>query len=156
MINWSTLIKKFMQTYIVIVSGSILNVSFVHISTDITQRQHAAVRIIYKNQERIFILSRPLCMIKTWFCYGVTAYMALSRDSSSGNLQDGGLLERLVLWWYRRVRRIMIYLIFNLIFLLEEEEITQRYFPLIWPWGSFSYHDGDGQQERLKSKRLLR
>ena len=156
MINWSTLIKKFMQTYIVIVSGSILNVSFVHISTDITQRQHAAVRIIYKNQERIFILSRPLCMIKTWFCYGVTVYVALSRDSSSGNLQDGGLLERLVLWWYRRVRRIMIYLLFNLIFLLEEEEITQRCFPLIWPWGNFSYHDGEGQQERLKSKRLLR
>ena len=27
MVNWSTLVKKFMQTYIVIVSGSILNVS---------------------------------------------------------------------------------------------------------------------------------
>ena len=32
MINWSTLIKKFMQTYIVIVSGSILNVSTVHLN----------------------------------------------------------------------------------------------------------------------------
>ena len=30
MINWSTLKKKLMQTYIVIVSGSILNVSIVH------------------------------------------------------------------------------------------------------------------------------
>ena len=30
MINWSTLIKKFMQTYIVIVSASILNVSTVY------------------------------------------------------------------------------------------------------------------------------
>ena len=30
MINWSTLIKKLMQTYIVIASGSILNVSTVH------------------------------------------------------------------------------------------------------------------------------
>ena len=33
MINWSTLIKKFMQTYIVIVSGSILNVSTVHLNS---------------------------------------------------------------------------------------------------------------------------
>ena len=32
MINWSTLIKKLMQTYIVIVSGSILNVSTVHLN----------------------------------------------------------------------------------------------------------------------------
>ena len=32
MINWSTLIKKLMQTYIVIVSGSILNVSSVHLN----------------------------------------------------------------------------------------------------------------------------
>ena len=32
MINWSTLIKKFMQTYIVIVSGSILNASTVHLN----------------------------------------------------------------------------------------------------------------------------
>ena len=32
MINWSTLIKKFVQTYIVIVSGSILNVSTVHLN----------------------------------------------------------------------------------------------------------------------------
>ena len=32
MINWSTLIKKFIQTYIVIVSGSILNVSTVHLN----------------------------------------------------------------------------------------------------------------------------
>ena len=31
MINWSTLIKKLLQTYIVIVSGSILNVSTVHL-----------------------------------------------------------------------------------------------------------------------------
>ena len=31
MINWSTLIKKLMQTYFVIVSGSILNVSTVHL-----------------------------------------------------------------------------------------------------------------------------
>ena len=31
-INWSTLIKKLMQTYIVIVSGSILNVSTVHLN----------------------------------------------------------------------------------------------------------------------------
>ena len=30
--NWSTLIKKFMQTYIVIVSGSIRNVSTVHLN----------------------------------------------------------------------------------------------------------------------------
>ena len=73
----------------------------------------------------------------------------------SGQFQDGGLLERLVLWRYRRVRRIMIYLIFNLIFLLEEEEITQGYFPLVWPWGSFSYDDGDGQQERQRNKQQL-
>ena len=32
MINWFTLIKKLMQTYIVIVSGSILNVSTVHLN----------------------------------------------------------------------------------------------------------------------------
>ena len=32
MINWSSLIKKLMQTYIVIVSGSILNVSTVHLN----------------------------------------------------------------------------------------------------------------------------
>ena len=32
MINWSTLIKKLMQTYIVTVSGSILNVSIVHLN----------------------------------------------------------------------------------------------------------------------------
>ena len=32
MINWSTLIKKLMQTYIIIVSGSILNVSTVHLN----------------------------------------------------------------------------------------------------------------------------
>ena len=32
MINWSTLIKKLMQTYIVIVSGNILNVSTVHLN----------------------------------------------------------------------------------------------------------------------------
>ena len=32
MINWSTLIKKLMQTYIVIVSGSIVNVSTVHLN----------------------------------------------------------------------------------------------------------------------------
>ena len=32
MINWSTLIKKLMQTYIVIVSGSFLNVSTVHLN----------------------------------------------------------------------------------------------------------------------------
>ena len=32
MINWSTLIKKFMQTYIVIISGRILNVSTVHLN----------------------------------------------------------------------------------------------------------------------------
>ena len=32
MINWSTLRKKLMQTYIVIVSGSILNVSTVHLN----------------------------------------------------------------------------------------------------------------------------
>ena len=32
MINWSTLIKKLMQTYIVIVSGSILDVSTVHLN----------------------------------------------------------------------------------------------------------------------------
>ena len=32
MINWSTLIKKLMQTYIVKVSGSILNISTVHLS----------------------------------------------------------------------------------------------------------------------------
>ena len=32
MINWSTLIKKFMQTYIFIVSVSILNVSTVHLN----------------------------------------------------------------------------------------------------------------------------
>ena len=32
MINWSTLIKTLMQTYIVIVSGSILNVSIVHLN----------------------------------------------------------------------------------------------------------------------------
>ena len=32
MINWSTLIKKLMQTYIVIVSGSILNISTVHLN----------------------------------------------------------------------------------------------------------------------------
>ena len=32
MINWSTLIKEFMQTYIVIVSGSILTVSTVHLN----------------------------------------------------------------------------------------------------------------------------
>ena len=32
MINWFTLIKKWMQTYIVIVSGSILNVSTVHLN----------------------------------------------------------------------------------------------------------------------------
>ena len=42
----------------------------------------------------------------------------------SGQSQDGDLLQ-LVLWRHRRVRRIMTYLIFNLIFLLEEEEITQ-------------------------------
>ena len=68
--------------------------------------------------------------------------------------QDGGLLQ-LVLWRHRRVRRIMTYLILNLIFLLEEEEITQRYVPLIWPWGSFSYDDGDGQQERLIKKKVI-
>ena len=33
MINWSTLIKKLMQTYIVKVSGSILNVSTVHLNS---------------------------------------------------------------------------------------------------------------------------
>ena len=32
MINWSSLLKKFMQTYFVIVSGSILNVSTVHLN----------------------------------------------------------------------------------------------------------------------------
>ena len=32
MINWSTLKKKLMQTYIVIVSGSILNISTVHLN----------------------------------------------------------------------------------------------------------------------------
>ena len=32
MINWSTLVKKLMQTYIVIVSGNILNVSTVHLN----------------------------------------------------------------------------------------------------------------------------
>ena len=32
MINWSTLIKKLMQTYIVKVSGSILNISTVHLN----------------------------------------------------------------------------------------------------------------------------
>ena len=32
MINWSTLVKNLMQTYIVIVSGSILNVSTVHLN----------------------------------------------------------------------------------------------------------------------------
>ena len=32
MINWSTLIKKLTQTYIVIVSGSIINVSAVHLN----------------------------------------------------------------------------------------------------------------------------
>ena len=32
MINWFTLIKKLMQTYIIIVSGSILNVSTVHLN----------------------------------------------------------------------------------------------------------------------------
>ena len=32
MINWFTLIKKLMQTYIVIVSGNILNVSTVHLN----------------------------------------------------------------------------------------------------------------------------
>ena len=32
MINWFTLIKKLMQTYIVIVSGSIVNVSTVHLN----------------------------------------------------------------------------------------------------------------------------
>ena len=32
MINWSSLIKKLMQTYIVIVSGSILNISTVHLN----------------------------------------------------------------------------------------------------------------------------
>ena len=32
MINWSSLIKKLMQTYIVIVSGSILNFSTVHLN----------------------------------------------------------------------------------------------------------------------------
>ena len=32
MINWSTFIKEFMQTYIVIVSGSILTVSTVHLN----------------------------------------------------------------------------------------------------------------------------
>ena len=32
MINWSTLIKKLMQTYIVKVSGSVLNISTVHLS----------------------------------------------------------------------------------------------------------------------------
>ena len=32
MINWSILIKKLMQTYIVIVSGNILNVSTVHLN----------------------------------------------------------------------------------------------------------------------------
>ena len=32
LINWSSLLKKFMQTYIVIVSGSILNVSTVHLN----------------------------------------------------------------------------------------------------------------------------
>ena len=31
-INWSSLIKKLMQTYVVIVSGSILNVSTVHLN----------------------------------------------------------------------------------------------------------------------------
>ena len=72
----------------------------------------------------------------------------------SGQSQDGGLLQ-LVLWRHRRVRRIMTYLILNLIFLLEEEEITQRYVPLIWPWGSFSYDDGDGQQERLIKKKVI-
>ena len=33
MINWSTLIKKLMQTYIIIVSGSILNVSTVNLNS---------------------------------------------------------------------------------------------------------------------------
>ena len=32
MINWSTLKKKLMQTYIVIVSGSIINISTVHLN----------------------------------------------------------------------------------------------------------------------------
>ena len=32
MINWSTLINKLMQTYIVIASGSILNISTVHLN----------------------------------------------------------------------------------------------------------------------------
>ena len=32
MFNWSTVIKKLMQTYIVIVSGSILNISTVHLN----------------------------------------------------------------------------------------------------------------------------
>ena len=32
LINWSTLLKKLMQTYIIIVSGSFLNVSTVHLN----------------------------------------------------------------------------------------------------------------------------
>ena len=44
MVNWSSLIKKLMQTYIVIVSGSILNVSTVHLNGN----WHLILRYLFK------------------------------------------------------------------------------------------------------------